>query len=67
MTHGKVKWFSNAKGYGFIVDEDGGEDVYVHFTDIKMTGFKSLDADQTVDFNIVRTEKGLAAKDVTVS
>lgn len=67
MTHGKVKWFSNAKGYGFIVDENGGEDVYVHFTDIKMTGFRSLDTDQNVDFNIVRTEKGLAAKDVTVS
>jgi len=64
---GKVKWFSNAKGYGFIVEEGKGRDVYVHFTDIKMNGFKSLTENQQVNFEIIDTERGLAAKEVFVS
>ncbi len=64
---GIVKWFSNAKGYGFIVDENGQEDVYVHFTDIKMNGFKSLNVNQEVEFRLVKTERGAAAKDVIVT
>jgi len=64
---GKVKWFSNSKGYGFITDETTGKDVYVHFSDIKMNGFKSLTEHQRVDFELINTEKGLAAKEVFVS
>lgn len=64
---GKVKWFSNSKGYGFIVEEGKGRDVYVHFTDIKMNGFKSLTENQQVNFEIIDTERGLAAKEVFVS
>ena len=64
---GIVKWFSNAKGYGFIIDENGQEDAYVHFTDIKMNGFKSLNVNQEVEFKLVQTERGAAAKDVIVT
>jgi len=64
---GKVKWFSNAKGYGFIVEEAKGRDVYVHFSDIKMNGFKSLTENQEVNFDLITTDKGLAAKEVFVS
>jgi len=64
---GKVKWFSNAKGYGFIVDEEQNRDVYVHFSDIQMNGFKSLTTDQSVKFDLTSTDKGYAAKQVIVS
>ena len=64
---GKVKWFSNAKGYGFITDDEKGRDVYVHFTDIKMNGFKSLNENQQVNFELTTTPKGLAAKEVFVT
>jgi len=62
---GNVKWFDNAKGYGFIKRENG-EDVFVHFRQIRGDGFRSLKDGQKVEFNVVQGQKGLQAEDVTV-
>jgi CspA family cold shock protein len=64
MARGKVKWFNDAKGYGFI-EQDGGEDVFVHFSAIQMDGFKTLTEGQVVDFEIQNGAKGLHAANVT--
>lgn len=63
---GTVKWFSSAKGFGFLVSDEVDKDVYVHFSDINMSGFKTLSVDQTVEFDLTVTPKGYAAKDVLV-
>lgn len=60
---GKVKWFNEKKGYGFIEREDGG-DVFVHFSAIKGEGFKTLTEGQTVEFEIIQGEKGPQAANV---
>lgn len=60
---GTVKWFNNQKGYGFISDETG-KDVFVHYTGIKMDGFKSIDEGQAVEFDIVQGDKGPQATNV---
>ena len=60
---GKVKWFNNDKGYGFI-DYPGGEDIFVHYTQIIMDGYKTLKEGDHVSFNLVETPKGLQAKNV---
>lgn len=60
---GTVKWFNNAKGYGFI-SREGGEDVFVHHTAITMIGYRSLNEGQRVEFSIEHGPKGLQAKDV---
>lgn len=65
--HGTVKWFNNAKGFGFIAPEGGGEDVFVHFSAIQVDGFKSLDEGQRVKFEVVRGAKGLQAANVTLA
>ena len=64
MARGKVKWFNDAKGYGFI-EQDSGEDVFVHFSAITMDGFKTLAEGQEVEFEIHTGEKGLHAANVT--
>ena len=63
MATGKVKWFNDAKGYGFI-EQDGGEDVFVHFSSITMDGFKTLAEGQAVEFEIKNGAKGLHAANV---
>ena len=64
MARGKVKWFNDAKGYGFI-EQEGGEDVFVHFSAIQMDGFKTLAEGQVVEFEIQTGTKGLHATNVT--
>ncbi len=65
MATGRVKWFNDAKGYGFIEQPDGGEDVFVHFTAIEMEGFKTLTEGQEVEFELRQGDKGLQAANVT--
>lgn len=65
MAIGKVKWFSNAKGYGFIETEEGDKsDVFVHYSAIVGNGFKTLAEGQRVHFNIIKGPKGLHASNV---
>ena len=63
MARGRVKWFNDAKGYGFI-EQEGGEDVFVHFSAISMDGFKTLTEGQEVEFEIRNGDKGLSAANV---
>ncbi len=63
MLKGRVKWFNDSKGYGFIEQSDG-EDVFVHFSAITMEGFKTLTEGEEVDFEVRQTDKGLQATNV---
>ena len=65
MATGKVKWFNNAKGYGFILSEDECEDLFAHYTSIEMEGYKTLRAGQVVNFDITKGDKGLHAVNIT--
>ena len=64
MPRGRVKWFNDQKGYGFI-EQDGGEDVFVHFSAIQGSGFRSLSENDSVEFEIVEGPKGKQAANVT--
>ena len=65
MPTGIVKWFNNAKGYGFIESKDAGEDVFVHHSAIKLEGFRTLTQGQNVSFEVEKGPKGLQAVEVT--
>ena len=64
MNKGKVKWFNNQKGYGFISDENAG-DVFVHYSGLNMEGFKTLDEGQEVEYEVIDGQKGPQAVNVT--
>jgi CspA family cold shock protein len=66
MANGTVKWFNDSKGFGFIEQEDGGKDVFVHHSGINSTGFKSLNEGDRVSFDIEEGQKGPSAANVTV-
>ena len=65
MAIGKVKWFNNAKGFGFIVPDGGGEDIFAHYSTIQMDGYRTLKAGQEVNFEVENGPKGLHAENIT--
>ncbi len=65
MPTGTVKWFNNAKGYGFILADEGGEDLFAHYSAITMEGYKTLKAGQQVTFEVTKGDKGLHAVNIT--
>jgi CspA family cold shock protein len=65
MATGTVKWFNDAKGFGFITPDDGGEDLFAHFSAIQMNGFKTLKEGQKVQFEVVQGPKGKQASNIT--
>ncbi len=67
MSTGKVKWFNESKGYGFIEPDGGGRDVFVHYSAIQGEGYKTLSEGQLVEFEITQGEKGPQAANVTKS
>ncbi|AVM64447.1 MULTISPECIES: cold-shock protein [Dietzia] len=64
MAQGTVKWFNAEKGYGFIAPEDGSADLFVHYSSIEGTGFKSLEENQRVEFEVGEGQKGPQAQEV---
>jgi CspA family cold shock protein len=64
MATGTVKWFNDAKGFGFITPDDGGEDLFAHFSEIKAEGFKSLQENQKVSFDVKMGPKGKQAANI---
>ena len=67
MYTGMVKWFNNAKGYGFILSDEGGGDIFAHYSSIDMEGYKTLKAGQTVTFDTEQGPKGLHATKIQSS
>ncbi|HEB99760.1 MAG TPA: cold-shock protein [Thiotrichales bacterium] len=64
MATGTVKWFSNAKGYGFIQPDEGGDDIFAHFSAIQAEGYRTLKEGQKVEFEVTQGPKGLAATEI---
>jgi CspA family cold shock protein len=67
MATGTVKWFNDAKGYGFITPDEGGEDLFAHFSAIQMAGFKTLKEGQKVVFEVVTGPKGKQASNINAA
>ncbi|PAU77927.1 cold-shock protein [Halomonas salipaludis] len=67
MATGTVKWFNDTKGYGFISPDDGGDDLFAHFSEIQAEGFKTLQDGQKVTFEVTQGKKGLQAANIKVS
>ena len=67
MSAGKVKWFNSSKGYGFIVPDDGSQELFVHHSEVKMSGYASLDEGQKVEFEVGQGKKGPCATNVIPS
>ena len=65
MAQGTVKWFSEEKGYGFITPDDGGEDLFVHYSGIVGNGFKSIDEGEKVTYEATQGKKGMQAENVS--
>ena len=64
MDQGIIKWFDNKKGFGFIAQDQGGQDVFVHFSVVQGEGFKTLDEGDRVEFEVAQSDKGLKASNV---
>ncbi|HEX6341611.1 MULTISPECIES: cold-shock protein [Umezawaea] len=64
MAQGTVKWFNSEKGFGFIAQDNGGADVFVHYSEIQGNGFRSLDENQRVEFEVGQGQKGPQAQNV---
>lgn len=67
MASGTVKWFNNAKGFGFICPDDGGEDIFAHYSTIQMDGYRTLKAGQPVEFELVEGPKGFHAQNISIN
>jgi len=64
VARGKVKWFNASKGFGFITPDGGGQDLFVHYSEVKTQGYASLDENQTVEFSVGQGKKGPCATNV---
>ncbi len=67
MATGTVKWFNDTKGYGFISPDDGGDDLFAHFSEIQAEGFKTLQDGQKVTFEVTKGKKGLQASNIRIA
>jgi cold shock CspA family protein len=65
LAQGVIKWFDNKKGFGFIAQDGGGQDVFVHFSSVSGEGFKTLEEGDRVEFEVTKSDKGLKAANVT--
>ena len=67
MAIGTVKWFNDSKGFGFVTPDDGGEDLFAHFSAINMSGFKTLTEGQKITFDVTQGQKGKQASNIQAS